>query len=1078
MELPIITDEIINNFLEGKDPQKNIVSIECGYQDNKVTVISKIKDQKVTQLFDFKPFIWATRFASNKLYGGDKDKIRQAMMEYHIGAKALGIWDKNGATNDRLENGYRVLFYAKQKMSYNYFLKFFKDGGIEDIYNDPDKGFLSLSPVELFMIESGKRQFKGVEDYDDLSRTVFDIETQGLDPEKHRITQIGIRTNRGFEHIIRVENNDQSEINSIIDFLQILKNLNFDVIAGHNSENFDWPFIMTRCEMIGINFKQLTEDIFGHSIYKKKRKTVLKLGGEIEYFNKTVFPFHIVLDSLHAVRRAQAIDSNMKSGSLKYVTKYAKLNKENRVYIKGDQIDIILNDSANDYAFNNDNGEWYKIDINNPLKEGYETCDSKYIVERYLKDDLYETDKVELTYNQQNFLLSKILPIPFEKVCTMGTASIWKSLMIAWSYENDLAIPAPGKAGRFTGGLSRLLKVGFVDNVVKLDFNSLYPSITLTWGIYPDSDISEVMLKFLENILTQREKYKALMKQAGKKCDNIKLQIEQLDREKEIDKYKILEDELKKWEIEEHANDKKQLPFKIFGNSFFGSFGAPNIFNWGDLKSAENITCVGRQSLRLMIKWFSDRGFNPIVGDTDGFNFQIPKNVENYSYISTGLNRNTEANKEYKGVEAYVAEFNDLFMKNKMGLGIDEFSEATINFSRKNYCDLLINKKTGEHEIKLVGNSIKSKKMPLYIENFMNEGISLLLHNNGYKFLNNYYEYIERIYNGNISLKEIASKGKIKKTIKEYKADCQTLNIAGNKKSHQAWYELCIQNNIEPDLGSTIYYINIGDGKGDGDVKREKIYKTDENGKFVKVDMIKDGMPVLTKTGKVKQEKVVIGEEVKLNCIMIPTELIENDSDLNEISSNEYNNIEYNTSKYIEQFNKKMKPLLVCFPNEIRDQILITNPKDAKYFTENEAKLISGDPYRIEDQDTYDQLMTMENKEIKFWVNNNKIPPFLEETGIDWEKNVNDYNDLLELQKNENIRLEIEKFNNIIDKLTEDDIDKIIETAILPSIITDFLKLDNSLNLISKENGIQIGTIYDIIDKNFTDNNIEDVINE
>ena len=1426
MTLPVITDEIINKFLEGRDPQTYIVAIECGYQDNQVTVISRIKGQRVSQFFDFKPFIWSKQISASQLYNGDKNKIRQAMMEYHIGAKGLNIYNKDNKTIDRLENGYRVLFYAKERMSYNYFLKFFKEGGVSDIYNDPNKGFLSVSPVEQFMISTGKRQFKGYEDYDYLSRTVFDLETQGLDPKKHRITQIGIRTNRGFEHIIRVENNNKSEINSIIEFFQIINKIDFDVIAGHNSENFDWPFIMARCEMLGINFKELTENIFGHSIYKKAKKTALKLGGEVEYFNKTILPYHIVLDSLHAVRRAQAIDSNMRSGSLKYVTKYAKLNKENRVYIPGNEINTLWNDNLNSYAFNDDNGDWYKIDINNPLKEGYEFVDSKYIVERYLKDDLYETDKVELTYNQQNFLLSKILPIPFEKVCTMGTASIWKYIMLAWSYENDLAIPSIGKSGSFTGGLSRLLRVGFVDNVLKLDFNSLYPSITLTWDISPDSDISDVMLKFLNYVLTQREKYKGLMKESAKKCDTIKLQMESLD--KKSDEYKTLEEELKKWEIEEHANDKKQLPFKIFGNSFFGSFGSGAIFNWSDLNAAENITCVGRQSLRLMIKWFSDRGYNPIVGDsflydtpiyikyndtgnidimpicntfdennvqidelgreydvskkdykvlcrsgwvepkyiyrhktnkkirrietetieidvtedhslynskkekihskdsvigtsleiyntnelkfginnegfdanwfslneetawlmglflaegssayskrysfsinkldkdtllivnkilfneffikenikynsinnelykiniknerlskfftkhfythvrynknntrekkvpifilnsdkhiqksfldgfnfynenkkseniyapsifyqknkvaisgivllcknigitytidnnpqskhslkinlnkenktinsdiicyneihnnydiknyvydisldgtvvnafgnnvvaqTDGFNFKMPsvfKYTKDNPYISNGNSRNTQKGASYIGADGDVAEFNDLFLRGKMGLSLENFSESTINFSRKNYADLLINKKTGEHEVKLIGNSIKSKKIPLYIENFINEGISLLLHNNGYQFLKNYYDYIEKIYNGNITLKEIASKGKIKKTIDEYKKDCQTLTIAGNKKSRQAWYELCIENNINPDVGSTIYYINIGKSKGDGDVKREKIYQTDENGNFIKVDVIKDGVPVLTKRGKVKQEKVVIGEEIKLNCVMIPAELIENDSDLSETFSNEYGNIEYNTAKYIEQFNKKIKPLLVCFSSDIRDNILISDPKDTKYFTENESKLVSGIPYKIEDQDTYEQLMTMENKEIKFWVNNNKTPPFLEETGMNWEKMVNDYKALTELQKTEGIRLEIDKLNRIINELKKDDIDEIIETAILPSSITDFLKLDNSLNLISKEYNIQIGTIYDIIDKVFIDDNIEDDI--
>ena len=73
---------------------------------------------------------------------------------------------------------------------------------------------------------------------------------------------------------------------------------------------------------------------------------------------------------------------------------------------------------------------------------------------------------------------------------------------------------------------------------------------------------------------------------------------------------------LRKSEAEESANDKKQLPLKIFGNSFFGSFGAVDLFPWGDVDCAEQTTCTGRQSLRLMISWFSNLGYKPIVGDS------------------------------------------------------------------------------------------------------------------------------------------------------------------------------------------------------------------------------------------------------------------------------------------------------------------------------------------------------------------------------------------------------------------------------------------------------------------------------
>ena len=270
------------------------------------------------------------------------------------------------------------------------------------------------------------------------------------------------------------------------------------------------------------------------------------------------------------------------------------------------------------YSFNNTNGDWYKITDKKPIQEGYEAVTGKYIVERYLLDDIWETDKVELALNESNFLIGKLLPTSFQRACTMGTAGIWKLIMLAWCYENKLAIPAFAPSKTFTGGLSRLIVVGYIDHVVKLDFNSLYPSIDLTWNVNTTLDISDSMLMMLNYILTQREKYKELKAIAGAKSKKLKKELKKLLQEENPnqDKIKELELEIQKWDAEKSANDKKQLPLKILANSFFGSYGSPNIFPFGDTSCAEKTTTIGRQCLRLMISHFTGLGYRPIVGDS------------------------------------------------------------------------------------------------------------------------------------------------------------------------------------------------------------------------------------------------------------------------------------------------------------------------------------------------------------------------------------------------------------------------------------------------------------------------------
>lgn len=655
-----ITEDVIGEFLSGRDPMERIVNLEYKYTDDKIKVIYRNANDERCEVMDyFHPFCWATRSACDKLCKGDRKELRSLMNKYGISVRKLDTRDTTGKERDEYENGYLFLFYTEKAMSYKKFLEFFQkaDNPIysknEDNGRKRGKQYLIVTPQEQYMIASGKRFFKGYEDYDELLRLIFDLETEGLDPTRHRITDIGIRFNRsintktGFREYSQTfslrgnteEEKDAYELEMIKVMLMMINHYKPDIITAHNGENFDWWFIMERCKALGTTLEDLSQGYFnGESIRKNNRETILKLGGEVETFYQTIVPGTTITDSLHAVRRAQALDSNMERADLKYVTKYSKIVKINRVYVPGDMIAKVGKDLDVHYAFNDEDGDWYLYDpthvssqnvtftkgmgpkgftiyTRNYIAEGYTLVSGKYIIERYLQDDLWECDRVEHRYNGSNFLICKMLPVPFQKCCTMGTAGQWKSIMLAWSYENNLAVPMFGESKSFTGGLSRLLKVGFVDKVAKFDYNSLYPSITLTWDISdPEKDLMGAMLHFLEYVLLQREKYKGLMKKAGKLKDKLEGELANFngsDAER-----KELEAQIRKAAEEKSSNDKKQLPMKILGNSFFGSYGAPNVFPFGSLVCAERITCTGRMSLRLMIYYFNNLGYEPIVGDS------------------------------------------------------------------------------------------------------------------------------------------------------------------------------------------------------------------------------------------------------------------------------------------------------------------------------------------------------------------------------------------------------------------------------------------------------------------------------
>lgn len=659
-----LTEEVISEFLSGHDPMERIVGLEYKYTEDKIKVLYRDANDNKKEMMDyFHPFCWATQSACDKLCGGDKRQVASLMGKYGIKCKKLDTRDSKGVERKEYDNGYLYMFFTNKATSYKDFLKFFEEAG-NPIYGKGDednakkrgKQYLMVTPQEQYMIATGKRFFKGYDDYDQLLRLIFDLETGGLDPKRHRINQLGVRFNRpiktktGVREYSQIfslkgeteEEKNQCELELITIMIKMVNVFEPDIVTAHNGENFDWWFIEERCVVLGTTLEELSHRITKkEGIKKKKKETILKLGGEIETFYQTVVPGSIITDSLHAVRRAQALDSNMERADLKYVTKYSKIVKQNRVYVPGDKIFKIWSDKAPNYAFNDTDGDWYHYDPNhagkgsessfkkglnkergkftlytrNYVADGYVLVTGQYVVERYLMDDLWECDKVEHRYNTPNFLICKMLPVPFQKCCTMGTAGQWKAIMLAWSYENDLAVPMFGESKSFTGGISRLLKVGVVDNVVKLDYNSLYPSITLSWGISdPEKDLMGAMLYFLEYVLLQREKYKGLMKKAGKLRDKLEAQLKTLTPHTK--EYSICADEALKAAEQQSANDKKQSPLKVLGNSFFGSYGAPNVFPFGSLTCAERITCTGRMCLRLMISHFTGLGYTPIVGDS------------------------------------------------------------------------------------------------------------------------------------------------------------------------------------------------------------------------------------------------------------------------------------------------------------------------------------------------------------------------------------------------------------------------------------------------------------------------------
>jgi len=921
----MISNEEIESFLHGNDPEEFIVAIEFDYASNSIYKIKEAPGKgKEIRKDTFIPFAWVGDLRGLKFYGDSKAAQKEAMTKYGIMIDKLETQD-----NERLKNG--LTYMVKSLKGYRELIQFFRDGGCDPWGEKSKDKIMILPPVEQYLISKEKRLFKGFEDYEQVTRLVFDLETNALDPKDGRIFMIGIKTNKGYHRVIECLDESQ-EKNAIVEFFRVIDEIKPSIIGGYNSANFDWHWIFERCKILGVDPRKACRSLHPQHSFTRK-DSMLKLANEVEEYVQTSIWGYNVIDIIHAVRRAQAINSSIKAAGLKYITKFINAEAPDRVYIDHENIGKMYANKE-EYWLNIQNGKYKKAseyqDLDIKFPGVYIKTTGDNLVERYLDDDLDETLKVDKEFNQGSFLLAAMIPTTYERVSTMGTATLWKMLMLAWSYKHGLAIPAKQGKTDFVGGLSRLLKVGYSKNVLKLDFSSLYPSIQLVHDVFPDCDVTGAMKGMLKYFRDTRIKYKQLSEE-----------YYTTDPAKSA------------------SYGNKQLPIKIFINSMFGALSAPQVYAWGDMYMGEQITCTGRQYLRQMIRFFMTKGYVPLVMDTDGVNFSTPDDAKDRVYVGRGLNWKVKLGKEYYGPEADVAEYNDIFMRGEMALDTDGVWPSCINLARKNYAVM-----DAKGKIKLTGNSIKSKKLPLYIEEFLDRGIKMLLEGDGKSFVEYYYEYLQKIFDKKIPLSKIAQRAKVKLTLDEYRKRLTTKTKAGNSMSRMAHMELAIQEGLSVNLGDVIMYVNNGTKASQGDVQK------------MTVKQIKD-TNALNLFNNPKAKPITDG--VMVNCYMLDKDILEKDPDLTG---------DYNVPRAVTTFNKRIEPLMVVFQDEVRNGLIVNDPEQRGIFTTSQCELINGHPLGDGDQDDLQKdVLDITEQELKYWEKRGLKPDYMYDLAEEnWEE--------------------------------------------------------------------------------------------
>lgn len=957
--------QTFEKFIQGENSPDHLIHIELIPNSAKAICYFNNNGQKWCEVRDFTPFLYIKDI--DLLYGKDPKKKPKGKKETLLKNYNLEEIDLEPFSFERLQNGFTKKIIAKDKpRDIDRFLKArdikyrtsYGDENDEAEYKDD---VLSLNKIEQFCIDRKIRLFKNIEEYNQVHKLYFDLETTGLEFDTDWIFLIGVRTNFEFSKkdkslrnwIFEAENPYDREMEKkvVIDFFNFINHTQPDVILSYNGFNFDWPMLFSVCERLSLNpnalikhkhnvierrgdgWDTVEENVSSDRKFNKYFSSV-KFGGDSERYEKTTIFGFANVDVQHAVRRAAATDNSIEEYGLKYIAKFSDVARENRVYIPGANIyktwknneRFLTNVKNNKYVpiqeFDSLQSFYKKNKTNNTLDEtDWKWYDEivNYIATIDPEKSLTKStifDSVEWDSRVQNTTK------PFQ---ILNGRALVKEYLIDDLIETESVDEIYGQAAFFMAKLCP----GSFERVWTMGNAAVWTNIMTAWyhpknyaiPYFPQkySNVGGlnrcILIGFNNNVF--KADFGGLYPSIGElhdvfpsfDVDNImKSVLMFIGVSRSLFKKKMKEAKKNQDKDKEVYYDNIQRPLKIIRNSYYGALSSA-YFAWGDAVLGESIPAYGRMYMRLFVNYMMDLGYKALVMNTDGCNFEIPEGKSN------------------EEVAKDIQYFNENYLKKPMEVECEGFYESTINLSKNNYADLIKknDKDTGEEffEIKYIGGMLRSKKTPLYIKEFIEKGVEHLLYQEGEKFHELYKQTVFDILNHNVPAVKIANKDKVKWTHETYSEYLKGVQKNGKPKNKISYMEYLKENDIRRDLGEVVYYINISDRKSHGN----------------SVDNI----------------QLLDSKEVELNPNY---------------------KVKYNAAKYLDAFNKKVTPLLCVFDKEVSKDMLIKtvdDPKNNKSFIESDFKMIS-QPYVHKDEETKElivedinSLFVLDLKELKFW---------------------------------------------------------------------------------------------------------------
>ncbi|CDG65963.1 DNA polymerase [Methanobacterium sp. MB1] len=418
-------------------------------------------------------------------------------------------------------------------------------------------------------------------DFPDLKILSLDIEVYNPDgmpnPEKDPIIMISLSSNQGLKKVLATAESPldfvetlQDEAEMLRRFTAIVEEEDPDILIGYNSDNFDFPYIRDRANILEV---PLTLGTDGSGIKFIKRG----------FTNAALVKGRVHVDLYIIMRRYLQLDRY----TLERV--YLELFGEEKYDIPGDEIHQYWDDCG-------------------PKRE--KLC-------HYSLDDAVAVTKIGEKMIPLTLELTRLVGQPFFDMARMATGQQVEWYLIRKANQQKEVVPNKPSASQYSNRRSKRASGGYVkdpvkglhENIVYFDFRSLYPSIIISKNVSPDTLVDECSPE--ECHISPERDYMFLKEPPGFVPSIIGNILKERVRLKTLMKESEDEEEKKILNVQQEA-------LKRLANSMYGVYGYSR-FRWYRLECADAITAWGRDYIKKTMEKAETFGFKPVYADTDGF---------------------------------------------------------------------------------------------------------------------------------------------------------------------------------------------------------------------------------------------------------------------------------------------------------------------------------------------------------------------------------------------------------------------------------------------------------------------------